>query len=521
MTRSLAIGLDGTSWNVLDPLLETGQLPRLAGLRERGAHAVLESTIPFYTGPAWSSYATASSPGAHGVYDFTMLREGGELSVARHADLRRLTYYERLAREGRRSILVNLPIDQGECDGAVIVNSWLTVDEGRRIFPLDRRERYREALAAYQNYPTTFRADLQTHLDELSLIEQRRFELARELFLHEEWDHFYLLFSAPDWLGHYATGRFLQGDADARAAFLRLYRELDGYVGWLLEHAPDATVAVLSDHGQCEETFAVHVNGLLRDLGHVALLRERPREVSAGGGSRATLRVPQALGSLRRNPYLRPLVRRAKGLMQRRLHVELVTPQQGQDVDRLLSHAFTPTTASYAVYTRDLDEAEVGRIRERLEALELPDGRPAFEGVWTFEELYAREAPPGAPTLLFAPTSGVRPSVHARTPYVEPAAEAGRGAHQRDGMLLLGGPHVAAQDLGRVSLHDVAPTLAWAMGSAVPADADGRILFEAFEPGFAEAQEVLAYEDADVTREEAASGDDPAVTERLRALGYV
>ena len=87
--RTIAIGLDGCSWNVLEPLLETGELPNLAALYERSAHAVLESTIPFFTGPAWASFATGCSPAAHGIYDFMMLREDGNLSVASQDDLRR------------------------------------------------------------------------------------------------------------------------------------------------------------------------------------------------------------------------------------------------------------------------------------------------------------------------------------------------------------------------------------------------------------------------------------------------
>src|SRR4051794_4385806 len=231
MTRSIAIGLDGTSWNVLEPLLATGELPHLQAMRENGASAILESTVPFYTGPAWASFATAASPAAHGIYDFTMLRERGEMSVARQSDLRRVTYYEQLAREGRRSVLVNLPLDQGASDRAVIVNSWLTVDESRRIFPLDRRQTYATELAAYQNYPTTFTADLETHLQDLLHLERRRFELAKALFEREEWEHFFILFSATDWLGHHSAGRFLEGDPASRAAFLRLYPGPGGHGG--------------------------------------------------------------------------------------------------------------------------------------------------------------------------------------------------------------------------------------------------------------------------------------------------
>ena len=102
MRRTVVIGLDGTSWNVLDPLLATGELPNLQALRDEGAHGILESTIPFYTGPAWASFATGSSPAAHGVYDFRMMREGDAITPASAADLRKKTYYEILAEEGVR-----------------------------------------------------------------------------------------------------------------------------------------------------------------------------------------------------------------------------------------------------------------------------------------------------------------------------------------------------------------------------------------------------------------------------------
>jgi predicted AlkP superfamily phosphohydrolase/phosphomutase len=524
MTRSIAIGLDGASWNVLEPLLQSGELPHLSALRERGASAVLESTVPFYTGPAWASFATASSPAAHGIYDFTMLRERGEMSVARQSDLRRVTYYEQLAREGRRSVLVNLPLDQGESEGSVIVNSWLTVDESRRIFPLDRRQRYGAELASYQNYPTTFTADLETHLADLLELEQRRFELAKALFEREAWDHFFILFSATDWLGHHSAGRFLDDEPASRSAFLRLYRALDGYVGWFVEHAGDATVAVLSDHGQCEEAYWVHVNGVLRERGHVTLLRERPDDIAADlSGVKRQVKLPSGLAALRRTPLVRPLARTAKRVL-RRTGVDLVTPLTGLEVDRVMSKAFTPTTASYAIYTRGLSDGEIQAISDELAALRLPDGRPALDGIWTYEELYGRTPRPGeiAPSLIFAPAAGVRPSVRAQTPPIERAADPGRGAHQRDGILLLAGPKVAAgRDLGTVSLYDVTPTLMWTMGAGIPADGDGRVLFEAFEEDYATAQPLHEVDGLDVEREDLESGGESEVTARLRALGYI
>ena len=208
--RTLALGLDGCSWNVLEPLLDSGELPNLSYLSEGATRGVLESTIPFHTGAAWASFATGASPAAHGVYDFMMLRDDGRLSVATQRDLRRTTYYQQLGAQGRRSVLINLPLDQNGCEGAIIVNSWLTDDESRRILPLGRRGHYERLLSAYRCFPED-----PSNLDELCEIEQARFDLARELFLAEDWDHFFCLFSSTDWLGHTATGHLLSGDAGA------------------------------------------------------------------------------------------------------------------------------------------------------------------------------------------------------------------------------------------------------------------------------------------------------------------
>jgi predicted AlkP superfamily phosphohydrolase/phosphomutase len=525
MGRTLVIGLDGCSWNVLEPLLATGQLPHLSRLVETGSSGVLESTIPFFTGPAWASYATGCSPGTHGVYDFMLPRPGGTLAVARQSDLRRSTYYEMLGRAGQRSVIVNLPLDQDGCQGAVIVNSWLTDDERRRILPIGRRERYRRLLEAYRTFPSSSPTHRAPELDELLEIERARFDLARELFLAEEWDHFFVLFSSTDWLGHAATGLFLAGDPDAREAFLRLYRQLDAAIGWLVEHAPDATVAILSDHGQTEELHVLRVNGVLRDLGLADL-----RTSAAGSASpffvdrrwqrpRATLRVPAFVARHRGSPLVRPLALAAKRALRRGLDIELMAPARG--LDRETSRAFSPTDASFAIYAPGLDDAELAAVRAALQAIQLPGGAPALDAIWTHDELYGRPALDDEPALLFAPAQGVRPSAAVRDRVIDRPASAGRGCHQIDGILILAGQGVRGGLLDRTSICDLAPTLLWAAGEGVLADCDGRPLYEAFDDELVEHR--LAAPIAVGAFERAPrDGDDAGeVLDRLRALGYI
>jgi len=206
--------------------------------------------------------------------------------------------------------------------------------------------------------------------------------------------------------------------------------------------------------------------------------------------------------------------------LERGLRVNLVTPEHGLEVDRVLSRAFTPTISSYAVYTRDCDADDRERIRDALLDLRLDDGRPAFDGMWTLEELYGSDPAPPAPTFFYAPARGVRPSVDVRKPFVQHAPAHGRGAHQRDGIVMLGGPEVTPSELDRPSLMDICPTLLWAMDAPTPAGADGRTLFEAFRSDAMTgrtAREVDA--EAEAGRVQPTTSRE--VEQRLRDLGYL
>ena len=315
----MVIGLDGCSWNVLERLLETGRLPHLKALRDGGASGVLESTIPFFTGPAWASYATGCSPAGHGIWDFMMLRDDAGLSVATDADLRCGTYLDVLAAEGRRSIVINLPIDRQRGIEGTLVQSWLTDDPARRVLPPERAQAYQAELEDYRTFPVN-----PGDVDELIAIERARGRLANAVLTAEPWDHAFVLFSSTDWLGHSATGSVLRGDPVALEAFLRLYEEIDHWIGAIVGQAPDATVIVLSDHGQCGEDTVLRVNAILERLGLVQRAArpdagDSPFFVDRRPGPRARMHAPQALARLRGNRLLRPAALTAKRGLRRSL----------------------------------------------------------------------------------------------------------------------------------------------------------------------------------------------------------
>lgn len=68
--KVIAIGLDGLDPNITRRLMAQGALPHLARLRERGGFAPVATTYPAQTPVAWSTFATGTNPGGHGIFDF-------------------------------------------------------------------------------------------------------------------------------------------------------------------------------------------------------------------------------------------------------------------------------------------------------------------------------------------------------------------------------------------------------------------------------------------------------------------
>lgn len=68
--KVIVIGLDGFDPQVVVSLWGRGELPHLAQLRAHGGFAPLRTTYPAQTPVAWSSFATGTNPGGHGVFDF-------------------------------------------------------------------------------------------------------------------------------------------------------------------------------------------------------------------------------------------------------------------------------------------------------------------------------------------------------------------------------------------------------------------------------------------------------------------
>ncbi|MEM1111533.1 MAG: alkaline phosphatase family protein [Pseudomonadota bacterium] len=79
-SRTIIIGFDGMDPRLAERWMAAGELPNFSRLAESGHYQRLGTTNPPQSPVAWSSFATGTNPGEHGIYDF-LRRDAGDYSA--------------------------------------------------------------------------------------------------------------------------------------------------------------------------------------------------------------------------------------------------------------------------------------------------------------------------------------------------------------------------------------------------------------------------------------------------------
>jgi len=160
------IGLDGASWNLIDPMVKEGKLPNIQKLRENGSWARLQSDYPAHSAFLWTSIATGKKKEKHGIGDFTVHQ--GEAEVPSTGNLRRVKAFWNILSE--RNLKVS------------IVNWWVTWPpekvNGVMVSDKWRMARFRQ-LGEEVTYPP-------------SLKDQLPYPEMSKTFAEKEWKEYHL-----------------------------------------------------------------------------------------------------------------------------------------------------------------------------------------------------------------------------------------------------------------------------------------------------------------------------------------
>ncbi|MGD8819877.1 MAG: alkaline phosphatase family protein, partial [Anaerolineae bacterium] len=247
--RTLVIGLDGVTFDLLGPWIEAGELPNLQRLMDDGAWGKLRTTLPPISSSSWSSFVTGVNPGKHGLVDFVYPgADSYKVTMINSTSRQTRSLWNWLNDAGYRVGLLGIPTTYPPepVDGFMISGFLAPGPDSEWAYPPELKPELEAQLGGFQlspdeRYRSTHRLD--RFLDDLTASVENRTQAALYLMKHKPWDLFTVVYWDTDMVQH-ETWRLLdphhprydQTEADRyRDRILEFHRKVDADVGRLLD----------------------------------------------------------------------------------------------------------------------------------------------------------------------------------------------------------------------------------------------------------------------------------------------
>lgn len=527
MTDVVILGLDGATWDVLDPLIEAGRMPNLASVLGEGQRGVLESTVPPVTAPAWLSMATGQNPGKTGVFYFLNRQspDSYDFEPVSSEDFRGQSFWDVLTATGTSVGIFNFPVlhppyDLG--DESFMVSGFGASEDGELTAPPDLENELDEVTGGYElkvPYADPKYADRPEQLEtDLHRVLEKQ-EDAIEHLLRKRPDVFFGVISVTDWAQHYFW-RYYDSDhvlyePGYEDVLADLFARVDETIGSVAAFArqEDANLMIVSDHGFGPVNGTFYANEWLEKEGF------RVSESTSFVGKLRSEYFPH----LRR--LLEPVVSRVPLLNNIATSVgRSVRASVADNIDYEQSVAFMANQGltSALIYLTD-DRQD---IRE-----EVIDALNAF-GEERDLNIIVREATDvyDGPKTDLGPDLVVEiegleyvadPRYSTASDFVveRPPNPARSGGHRHEGIYAATGPDVTSGEADRHHLLDVAPTILSIQGMPVPTEMDGSPMRDVFGNLSDVDRRPLA--DIVEARSENNRGDAEELRDQLEDLGYL
>ncbi|NOZ62194.1 MAG: hypothetical protein GXO74_10970 [Calditrichaeota bacterium] len=540
--KTIILGLDGGTWTVFDRLMAKGKMKNLQRILSAGVHGDLKSTVPPVTGPAWVSFATGKNPGKHGCFDFTF--PDASLSRLRTISTERIegkTFYEYLVENGKKIVLVNLPVSYPPRTEGVTVTSLLTKGE-QCVFP----ENLREEIPLLKKYRITpdmnllAQKKLREYFEDIRAVEKIRFQSAQQLF-QRDWDFFFLLFSGVDWLQHVALDALLAEKSDESSPLLKYFDDVDEYLAWFFDSLDESTnLIIISDHGFQVFQGTFFVNEWLQQRGYLTLKNQTNGEADAHQvvadlndayeKKWKQIFVPFWMRKIiLSNRFFNKIGIKFYQMLRDKLSLQ-VRVEVAPDFSN--TRAFCTSGESSGIYLNRknrftdgaVDDADYLALRARIifELKELKDdsGERIFDYALPKEAIYHGDKADEAPDIIFKSrrywsSSSFSARVLEQKEFF---------SHHPSGVFAAAGPDFRQGGVvDGAEIIDIAPTVLYLMDLLLPDDMDGKVLTSALSPEVLKEKPVrrMKGEQKGNVMQKSTDESDDLVRQRLRGLGYM
>jgi len=568
MRKTLIVGLDGATFDLIRPWVADGLLPTFARLMREGAHGELRSVLPPLTAPAWATMVTGTNPGKHGLVDFWARDFHSYGFRLLNASARaRPALWDLVGQHGGKVIVCNVPMTYPPTPVNGVMVSGLDTPglDSEYTYPASLKQELDRAAGDYRIVGDDWRFGRTRQYDRARRAPfddlEARFAAADYLLDRYPWDLAMVVFTATDGTSHFFWHLLDEThplyDPQAAALYgdtlLRVYQALDGKLAALLRALPkEGLLIVVSDHGNGPiSDRAIYLNAWLEQQG---LLHYRRGSIWESARRALLGTVVHSLRGIAVRVYDRLP-------HHRRVRLEAVLPGGGKRIDSLLTSAQIDWSKTRAfseevrgsiwinLAGRDPQgivspgpeyEALCQQIVEGVAGLRDPrTAAPLIRRAYRREELYHGPYAHLRPDItleandtlqIFRKTDAGTPTAAVRILSRRELAQGHTtGQHLMNGILLMFGPGIReGSALQGLQMQDVAPTVLYAMDLPIPRWMDGKVMLQAFAPSYAAAHAPAYSEDnesegpaATPAQTRYSEEETEIIEERLRGLGYL
>ena len=278
--KVLVIGIDGGTFDLIEPWVKDGKLPTIGELMKKGSYGNLRSTIPPITGAAWTSFMTGKRPINTGIFEFFYPKKL-EIKVVDSYTKNGLAIWEILTLNNKKSIVINVPVTNPAYKINGYMLSGIPVRNRYKItHPNNLFDRFNLNGKEYKIQPPKSLYEYENNYQQLvydlkDLIENRA-KVALKL-INEPWDFFMVHFLATD-LAQHALWKFMdkkspyfQNDSRLSNGIEEIYELVDKKIQLILDsiNPEETTIIIMSDHGFGPNHKNININTILKNKGYL------------------------------------------------------------------------------------------------------------------------------------------------------------------------------------------------------------------------------------------------------------